>query len=143
VANKTKVLFLCTHNATRSQMGEAFLRKYAADRYEAHSAGLEATDIHPLTLQVMAEVGLDLHDQFSKSVNTYLGKVHFGYIITVCSRSEERLCPVFPGGVSNYLHWRIEDPSAFEGSDEEKLACFREVRDTIEAMIRAWLAEAV
>jgi arsenate reductase len=94
---KTKVLFLCTGNSARSQMAEAFLRKYGDDRFEAYSAGLEPKNIHPYTVRVMEEVGLSLDGQYSKSLAEYMGKVHFGYMITVCADAEEKCPSVFPG----------------------------------------------
>lgn len=136
---KTKVLFLCTGNSARSQMAEAFLRKYGAAQYDVYSAGLEPRGIHPLTRQVMAEVGLDLAGQRSKDVTEYLGKMNFGYLITVCDHAEKN-CPTTFLGVSNRLHWSFEDPAAFEGSAEETLAKFRQVRDQIAQRIEEWLA---
>lgn len=138
--SKIRVLFLCTGNSARSQMAEAFLKKYGGDRFEVHSAGLEpAKGIHPLTLKVMQERGFDMQGHYAKDIAQYLGKVHFGYLITVCDRAEQN-CPIFPG-MGQRLHWSFEDPAAFEGTEEEKLAKFREVRDQIEARVRAWLQE--
>jgi arsenate reductase len=137
--NKIRVLFLCTGNSARSQMAEALLRKHGSDRFEAHSAGLEPKGINPYTRRALAEIGIDMAGHSSKDLNVYLGKLHFGYLITVCSNAEER-CPIFPG-VGVRLHWPFEDPAAFEGSDDEKLAKFRAVRDQIEARILAWLEE--
>lgn len=139
MTDKTRILFLCTGNSARSQMAEAFLRKHGGDRFEAHSAGLEPKGINPYTCRVLEEVGLDMAGQSSKDLSTYLGKLHFGYLITVCSNAEER-CPLFPG-IGIRLHWPFEDPAAVEGSDEEKLAMFRKVRDQIEARILEWLSE--
>jgi len=139
MGNKTRVLFLCTGNSARSQMAEAFLRKHGGDRFEAHSAGLEPKGINPYTRRALAEVGIDMAGHSSKDLSVYLGKVHFGYLITVCGNAEER-CPVFPG-VGVRLHWPFEDPAAAEGSDEEVMAKFREVRDQIEARILAWLRD--
>ncbi len=136
----TKVLFLCTGNSARSQMAEAYLRHYAGDRFEAHSAGLEPKGINPYTVRVMAEVGISLDGQRSKSVMEYLGRVNFGYLITVCSHAEEH-CPRTFLGVSHRLHWDLEDPAAFVGSEAETLAKFRVVRDEVDRRIRAWLAE--
>lgn len=136
---KTKVLFLCTGNSARSQMAEAILRRLAGDRFEAFSAGLEPKGINPYTRQVMEEVGIDLAGQRSKDVTEYLGKVNFGYLITVCDHAEKN-CPTTFLGVSNRLHWSLEDPAAFQGSDEQTLAKFREVRDDIDRRMRAWLA---
>jgi len=138
--NKTKVLFLCTGNSARSQMAEALLRHHARDRFEAYSAGLEPKDIHPNTEKVMQEIGIPLTGHYSKNVREYMGKLHFGYLITVCANAEEKCPTTFPG-VGQRLHWAFDDPAAFEGTDEEKLSKFREVRDQIDERIRAWLAE--
>jgi len=138
-ASKTRVLFLCTGNSARSQMAEAFLRKYGGDRFAAHSAGLEPKEIHPLTRRVLAEVGIDMAGQYAKDLSQFMFRMHFGYLITVCDRAEQR-CPIFPGmGVR--LHWSFEDPAAASGTDEERLAVFREVRDQIESRVIAWLQE--
>jgi len=139
MADKTRVLFLCTGNSARSQMAEALLRHYGGDRFEAYSAGLEPKGIHPLTRRVLEELGLDISNQYSKHLSTYLGKVHFGYLITVCSNAEER-CPIFPG-VSFRLHWPLDDPVAFQGTEAEKLVEFRRVRDQIADKIQTWLRE--
>jgi|SRR3972149_6313212 len=136
---KTRVLFLCTGNSARSQMAEALLRRYAGDQFEAHSAGLEPKGLNPYTIRVMDEIGLDVRPQRSKDVMEYLGRVHFGYVITVCDNAEKN-CPIFPG-VSVRMHWPFDDPAEVEGSDTEKLAKFRQARDQIDARIRAWLAE--
>jgi arsenate reductase len=136
---KTRVLFLCTGNSCRSQMAEAFLRRTAGDQFEVYSGGLDPKPIHPLTIRVMEEIGVDMRGQFSKPLKQYIGKVHFGYLITVCSDAEDR-CPVFPG-MGIRLHWPFEDPAAFAGTDEEKLAKFREIRAQIEEKVFAWLAE--
>jgi arsenate reductase len=121
-------------------MAEAFLRKHGGDRFEPYSAGLEPKRIHPLTVQAMHEIGIDLSGQRSKDVMEYLGRKHFGYLITVCAHAEAHCPTVFPG-VSMRLHWPIEDPAAFEGPEEEKLAKFREIRDEIEQRIKTWLKE--
>jgi arsenate reductase len=137
---KTKVLFLCTGNSARSQMAEAFLRKYAGDRFEAYSAGLEPKGINPYTVRVMEEVGLSLDGHHSKPLSEYMGQVHFGYLITVCGDADEKCPSVFPG-MGQRLRWGFEDPAAFVGSEEEMLAEFREVRDQIDERIQGWLAE--
>ena len=138
--NKVKVLFLCMGNSARSQMAEAFLRRYGGDQFEAYSAGLEPKGIHPYTECVMEETGVSLSGQYSKHIKEYMGKVHFGYLITVCDEAEKNCPTVFPS-VGQRIHWSIEDPAAFVGSDEEKLAKFREVRDRIERRIKEWLME--
>ena len=137
---QTRVLFLCTGNSSRSQMAEGFLRKYAGDRFEAHSAGLEPKPLHPLTVKVMEEAGVDMSGRTSKGFETYLGKILFQYLITVCDDAEKN-CPTTWPGVSNRLHWNFEDPAAFQGTQEEKLAKFRQVRDLIEEKVKAWIAE--
>lgn len=137
--NKAKVLFLCTGNSARSQMAEALLRKYAGDHFEVYSAGLEPKGLNPYTVKVLKEIGVDTSQHYSKTLDTFMGKVHFGYLITVCSNAEEN-CPIFPGmGVR--VHWPFEDPAAFMGSEEETLQKFREVRDQIDARVRQWLKE--
>lgn len=136
----TRVLFLCTGNSARNQMAEAFLRKYGGEKYEAHSAGLEPKGLHPLTSQVMSEIGMDVSEQRSKGVDEYLGKVLFLYLITVCDDADKN-CPTTWPGISNRMHWSFEDPAAFEGTEEEKLAKFRQVRDQIEKRVKDWLTE--
>jgi arsenate reductase len=138
--HKTKVLFLCTGNSARSQMGEAFLKRQAGDRFDVYSAGLEPKGINPCTLRVMQEVGYDLSDQRAKDVTEYLGTHHFGYLITVCAHAEKN-CPKTFLGVSERIHWPIEDPNAFEGSEEETLERFRRARDDIASRISLWLQE--
>lgn len=113
-------------------MAEAFLRRYGNDRFDAFSAGLEASEINLYTIKVMEEKGVKLEGQFSKNLDKYLND-QFDFLITVCSKAEEK-CPFFPG-VSVRLHWPLEDPAAVEGSDEEKLAVFRKVRNQIESKI--------
>jgi arsenate reductase len=135
----TKVLFLCTGNSARSQMAEALLRKYAGDRFDAYSAGLEPGGVNPYTIKVLEEVGVDTSQHYSKPLTTYLGKVHFGYLITVCGNAEKN-CPVFPGmGIRQ--HWPLEDPAAFRGTPEETLDKFRKIRDQIDERVRDWLDE--
>jgi arsenate reductase len=134
---KIKVLFLCTGNTARSQMAEAYLRYLDNEHFEAFSAGLEPSEINPLTLQVMEEVGIDMSGQYSKSLSQFFGKVHFGYLITVCDRAEAR-CPIFPG-MGIRLHWPIEDPAAFQGAPKDKLEKFREVREQIRTAVQDWI----
>lgn len=136
---KPRVLFLCTHNQARSQMAEAWLRAYGSDRFEAHSAGLEPLEIHPLTRQVLSEAGLDISGQRSKGLDEYIAKIHVGYLVTVCTNAEKN-CPVYPG-VGVRLYWPFEDPVTFAGGEEEKLAKFRHVRDQIKERVLEWLAE--
>ena len=137
---KQRVLFLCTGNSARSQMAEAFLRRYGCDQYEAYSAGLEPKGMHPLTIQVMQEIGYDLSGQRSKGVQEFLGKVLIQELITVCDQAEKN-CPTVWPGVMKKMHWSFEDPAAFEGSEDERLEKFREIRDQIERKVRGWIKE--
>ena len=138
--NKIKVLFLCTANSSRSQMAEAFLRSYAGDRFEPYSAGFEPKPIHPLTKKVMDEIGIDISSQHSKGLMEYMGKLHFGYLITVCNEADENCPTTFPG-LGQRLRWNLEDPAKLVGSDEEKLKKFRETRDQVKRMVEKWVDE--
>jgi arsenate reductase (thioredoxin) len=126
------VLFQCTHNSARSQMAEGLLRNLAGDRFEAHSAGTVATHVRALAIRAMDEVGVDISGQESKTLDRYLGEA-FAYVITVCDEANEA-CPFFPGA-KHRLHWSFEDPSRAEGTEEERLAVFRSVRDQIRARV--------
>ncbi len=129
---RARILFLCTHNSARSQMAEGLLRHLAGDRFEAHSAGTEAAHVRPLAIRVMDEIGVDLSGQESKTLERYLGQP-FDYVVTVCDEANEA-CPFFPGA-KNHLHWSFEDPSRADGTEEERLAVFRRVRDEIRERI--------
>jgi arsenate reductase len=130
--NKPRVLFLCTHNSARSQMAEGMLRNLAEGQFEVHSAGTEATLVRPLAIRAMEELGIDISGQESKTLEVYLDQP-FDYVITVCDEANEA-CPFFPGA-KNRLHWSFEDPSRADGSEEERLAVFRRVRDEIRERI--------
>jgi arsenate reductase len=138
MTEKARVLFLCTHNSSRSQMAEGLLRHLAADRFEAHSAGTEATHVRPLAIRAMDEIGVDISGQESKTLDRYLGEP-FDYVITVCDESNEA-CPFFPGA-KNRLHWSLPDPSAAEGTEEERLKVFRSVRDGLRDRVQAELVD--
>lgn len=131
-----RVLFLCTHNSARSQMAEGLLRAWAGDRFEVHSAGTEATEVRPLAIAAMAELGIDISSHESKVLTRYIGE-QFHYAITVCDDAKDA-CPYFPGA-RKQLHWSFDDPSAATGSDEERLGVFRRVRDEIGGRIRTEL----
>ena len=139
---KQNVLFLCTGNSARSQMAEAFLRRLGGDHYAVYSAGLSPKGMNPLTIQVMEEIGYDLSDQYSKGVEVYGGKLFVQYLITVCDHAEKN-CPTTWPGVPRRIHWNFEDPAAAQGTEQERLMKFREIRDQIEGKIRAWLREQV
>jgi arsenate reductase len=133
----SRVLFLCTRNSARSQLAEALLRKHAGAAFECYSAGIAPGEIHPLTIRVLAERGIDASSQWAKAVAFFRG-LHFDYVITVCSHAEAS-CPVFPAATVR-LHWPFDDPAAASGAEEEQLACFRAVADAIEQRILTWLA---
>lgn len=139
IMEKSNILFLCTGNSARSQMAEALLRFHAGDYFEVSSAGLEPKGIHPLTIQVMEEIGIAMDQHYSKSLNEFVGKQDFAYLITVCGNAEEK-CPIFPG-MGTRLHWGFDDPAAFQGTDEQKLDQFRQIRNQIESRILIWLTE--
>ena len=137
MTEKTRVLFLCTHNSARSQMAEGMLRDLAGVRFEAFSAGTEATHVRPLAIRAMEEIGVDIASRESKTLDRYLGEP-FDYVITVCDDANEA-CPFFPGARER-LHWSFEDPSKAKGSEEERLAVFRRVRDGLLEQIERELA---
>ncbi|MFO7638627.1 MAG: arsenate reductase ArsC [bacterium] len=135
---KPTVLFLCTANTCRSQMAEGFLRHHAGDRYEAASAGTEpGEEVHPLAVRVMAEKGIDISGSRPKGFRQFLGRGRIPYAITVCDNAAESCPSVWPG-LGERLHWPLPDPAAAEGSEEERLAAFRRVRDELESLILAW-----
>jgi len=133
-----RVLFLCTHNSARSQMAEGLLRHLSEGRVEVASAGTEARGVHPLAVRVMAEIGIDLRDQASKTLDRFVGE-RWDDVITVCDSANES-CPIFPGA-RRRLHWSFDDPSAATGTEEQRLIVFRRGREEIRARIDTWLAE--
>ncbi len=134
------VLFLCTGNSCRSQMGEALLRKQAGARFNAYSAGVNPNGIHPLTLKVLEEKGIDTRKLRSKDVAEFLGKLPVHHLIVVCDNANESCPRIFPG-IQDRQFWPFDDPPAFQGTDAEKLNKFREVREAIDKRIQQWLAE--
>ena len=131
---KTKVLFICTHNSARSQIAEGLMNTFFGDDYTAVSAGTESTQVNPYAIKVMKEAGIDVASHHSKSVDSFLDQ-DFDYVVTVCDHANET-CPFFPGGKKR-VHKGFQDPSAIEGTEEEKLVGFRRIRDEI----RAWIEE--
>lgn len=136
---KKRVLILCTGNSARSQMAEGLFRHEAGDRYQVFSAGTKPTQVRPEAVAVMAEIGIDISAHRSKSVDDFKGQ-EFDSVITVCDNAKES-CPVFPGNTQR-LHWPFEDPAALEGSEDERKAAFRRVRDRIHGRIMVYLGEA-
>ena len=129
---KRRVLFICTHNSARSQMAEGLLRHLGNERFEVFSAGTEATYVRPMAIQAMAELGIDISHQQSKTLDRYLGEP-LDDVITVCDTAAEA-CPVFPGATRR-RHWSFEDPSKATGSETEQLKVYRQVRDEIRSRI--------
>ena len=138
---KPKVLFLCTGNSARSQMAEGFLRHYAGNRFDIHSAGTEPKGINPLAIKVMAEKGISIENQTSDSIRKYLGNQYFGIVVTVCDRAEKNCPRVWLDAQDRHIRWGLEDPAAFEGDEEAKLAKFREIRDIIDETVQGYLLE--
>jgi arsenate reductase len=135
-ADPIRVLFVCTGNSARSQIGEAMLRDLGGADFEASSAGTEPRGVNPYTVRVLAEAGIDWSGARSKSVREFLGQP-FDYVITVCDRARQT-CPVFPGN-HNTLHWGLDDPAEVEGTDELKLEAFRRTLTEISTRIRPFV----
>jgi len=132
-----RVLFICTHNSARSQMAEGLLRARGGDGFAAFSAGTEATEVRPLAIRAMDDLGIDIRDQWSKTLHGYLAEP-FDLVVTVCDSAREA-CPVF-SGARRMEHWSFDDPSAATGSDEGRLAVYRRVRDEIATRVDALVA---
>ena len=129
---KKSILFICIHNSARSQMAEGLFQHYYGEKYDVYSAGSDPQGIHPLSIQVMAEIGIDISKHKSKNLKEFEGH-EMDYVVTVCG---ENTCPFFAGG-KNYIHKSFEDPSAFNGTEEDKIKHFRSVRDEL----KKWLDE--
>ena len=139
--HKEKVLFVCIHNSARSQMAEAILNHLAGDRFIAESAGLEPGKLNPLAVEAMKDMGIDISQKKTQDVfDLYKQGQRFNYVITVCDESNSERCPIFPG-ISKKLHWDFPDPSALQGTIEEKLHKTIEIRNQIQYQIEKWLTE--
>lgn len=140
---KKNVLFLCSGNSARSQMAEGLLRHIAGDLFEPMSAGLEPKEeVHPLAVEVMREIGIDIGEQQPKAVDVYLGKVHVHYLIVVCNRAQATCPRIWPGLMDgNRYYWPVDDPAEATGSVEEQLAVFRAVRDELQEKLQVWVEE--
>jgi arsenate reductase len=138
---KRRVLFLCVTNSCRSQMAEGFLEAMSEGRFQVFSAGVKATSVHPMAKRVMTESGIDISGQKSKSVAEFAGQ-EFDFTITLCGQGSKSECPVFFGKVGNRLHWDFSDPAETEGTEEERLEVFRNVRNQIETKLREFVGEA-
>jgi arsenate reductase len=132
-----RVLFLCTHNSARSQIAEALLHHLGGEDFAAFSAGTEVTGVHPLALAVLHESGIATEGLRSKHLREFAGQ-QFHVVVTVCDRARDA-CPLFPGAATQ-LHWSFPDPSAVEGTDEERLPAFRSVREGLTVRLIPFIA---
>jgi arsenate reductase len=138
---KKNVLFICVHNSARSQMAAALLNQICGDFFQAQSAGLEPGTLNPLAVEALQEIGIDISRVRTQSVfDLFKSGQLFAYVITVCSESESKGCPLF-AGVTSRLHWPFPDPSQFTGTHEEKMARTREVLEQIRARIENFCEE--
>jgi arsenate reductase len=139
-----RVLFLCTHNSSRSQMAEGLLRARGNDRYAVFSAGTHPRAVHPMAIQVMREIDIDISEAVgyrAKTLDEFSGQPPMDLVVTVCDDAAEE-CPYFPGA-RRHEHWGFPDPSAVTGSEEERLAAFRSVRDAIARRIETFVRQPV
>jgi len=136
---KRRVLILCTGNSARSQMAEGLLRHIAEDRFEIHSAGTLQTYVRPHAIQAMAEIGIDITGQWSKSQDEFGGQP-FDYVITVCDSAREH-CPIFPGPAKR-IHWSIDDPAFAGRNDAERLDAFRRARNELMVRLKEFVLTA-
>lgn len=134
-----RVIFVCTHNSARSQMAEGMLRTWGGDQFEAFSAGTHATQVRPEAITVMDEIGIDISAHTSKTLEPFLGEA-FSWLITVCDVASEA-CPTIPG-VTHQVHWSIDDPSAVEGTEQDRLEAFRVARDVLRDRIHMFVLAA-
>jgi arsenate reductase len=137
----SSVLFLCVHNSARSQIAEAYFRKFAGDAFRVESAGLEPGKLNRYVVRALQEDGIDISGKQTQSIfDLFKAGRSYRYVITVCSKEAAERCPIFPGR-SERLHWPFPDPSTFSGTDEEVMAKVREVRDSIKEKVRAFAQE--
>lgn len=138
---KTKVLFVCIHNSARSQMAEALLKEIGGESFEVESAGLEPGKLNPLAIRAMKAIDIDIsHNPTKRVFDVFKQGRMFHYVITVCDETSAERCPVFPG-VTKRIHWSFEDPSSFQGTDDEKLAQTERVRDQIKEKIMEFIGQ--
>lgn len=136
-----KVLFVCIHNSARSQMAEAFLNQLCPNYFEAESAGLEPGKLNPLVVEAMQELGIDISNHKTKSVDDMLRAGHiYSHVVTVCDGASAERCPMFPGA-GQRLHWGFPDPSTLPGTHEERMVEVRKIRDMIRSQVQDWCAD--
>ncbi|MFP4057253.1 MAG: arsenate reductase ArsC, partial [Candidatus Brocadiia bacterium] len=136
VPDRRRILFLCIHNSCRSQMAEGLMRHLGGGRFEAHSAGIERCGVHPFAVRAMAELGIDISGQRSKTIEE-LEERDFDVVVTTCQEAQEA-CPRWPGQ-AEVVHWSLPDPAAAEGPEAERMAAFRQVRDAIAERVKGLL----
>ncbi len=141
-ATKPRVLFICSGNSARSIMAEALLRHHAAERLEVHSAGMEPKGVNPLSLRALEEIGVSTDALSSKSTMEFLGRTRVHTAIIVCDNAQQS-CPRIQPFAGETLYWPFDDPAAALGSEMDRLAEFRRIRDEIDARIRGWLASVL
>jgi len=130
---KKSILFICTHNSARSQMAEGLVNRFLVDTYEARSAGTKPSKVHPMAIEVMTEIGIDISDYRSKHLDEFKDR-EFDYVVTLCSDAEE-ICPFFPG--KQHSHQGFQNPAEAKGGENERLEAFRNDRDEIRIWIEA------
>jgi arsenate reductase len=135
-----RVLFVCTGNSARSQIAQALLERFGGPDFSVASAGTTPKGVNPFAIRVLAEIGIDWSAARSKSVEEFVDQ-SFDYVVTVCDRARQS-CPIFPGQY-NSLHWGLEDPAEVEGTDEEKLAAFRQTRLELTERLRPFVEIAL
>jgi arsenate reductase (thioredoxin) len=138
--NNKKVLFIGRGNAARSIMAEAFMRRYSGKSIDVYSAGLEPREIDPMTVKVMEEIGINMDAFYSKPLGELTDKMSFAYVIMVCAHAE-KTCPAFFLTSGTGFHWDLEDLSAIQGTAEERIQKYREIRDQIQGIVLTWLRE--
>lgn len=134
---KERVLILCTGNSARSQMAEGLMRSMGGDKFDVESAGTVASFVRPQAIAAMAEIGMDIKSHRSKCLDEFLG-TSFDHIITVCDNANQT-CPAFPGRAKR-THWSLEDPAEVDGTEQEKLAAFRTIRDQLIIKIKEFIS---
>ena len=135
--DRLHVLILCTGNSARSQMAEGLLRDMAGERIEVASAGVAPTQVRPEAIEAMKEIGIDISNHRSKSIDELITQA-FDYVITVCDNANQH-CPIFPGA-SRRIHWSIKDPAGIDGDDQTRLDAFREARDELRERLGKFIA---
>ncbi len=138
MSGKRRILVLCTGNSARSQMGEGLFRHEGGGDWEVFSAGTNPGNVRPEAIAVMKEIGIDISRQRSKPVDEFAGQP-FDHVVTVCDNARDH-CPVFPAG-AEHVHWSLEDPAAFKGSDDARLAFFRRIRDQLYEHVKTFFRD--